>query len=113
MKFLPPLSGTLAVIALIGAGVSLIGGIVAWPGRGRPGFAFALAGLLLGAVAFLIPYHQLQVVYALPFIHDITTDMENPPAFVALAELKAGTENGVEYGGPEIADQQRPGPARR
>ena len=42
-------------------------------------------------------------------IHDITTDTETPPAFVAILPLRAGVPNSVEYGGPELAAQQRTG----
>jgi uncharacterized protein (DUF1499 family) len=42
-----------------------------------------------------------------PAIHDITTDTDQPPEFVALRELREGARNPVEYGGPEIAAQQR------
>lgn len=44
---------------------------------------------------------------SLPFIHDITTDTENPPAFKAVLPLRADADNPSEYGGPEIAEQQK------
>jgi uncharacterized protein (DUF1499 family) len=40
-------------------------------------------------------------------IHDITTDTETPPAFVAILPLRAGAPNLADYGGPEITAQQR------
>ena len=40
-------------------------------------------------------------------IHDITTDTDNPPAFVALHALRMTTWNGPEYGGAEIARIQK------
>jgi uncharacterized protein (DUF1499 family) len=42
-----------------------------------------------------------------PAIHDISTDVENPPAFSAVAPIRRGAPNPVEYGGPAIAEQQR------
>ena len=42
-----------------------------------------------------------------PPIHDITTDTENPPAFVAVAKLRGPKDNPVEYSGPEAAAQQK------
>ena len=42
-----------------------------------------------------------------PPIHDITTDTANPPSFVAILPLRAGAANPPEYGGREVADQQR------
>jgi uncharacterized protein (DUF1499 family) len=40
-------------------------------------------------------------------IHDISTDTDNPPAFVAIAELRGPNDNPVEYSGPDTAQQQR------
>jgi uncharacterized protein (DUF1499 family) len=40
-------------------------------------------------------------------IHDITTDTEDPPRFVALHALRLKTFNGPEYGGERIARIQK------
>jgi hypothetical protein len=42
-----------------------------------------------------------------PPIHDISTDTDDPPPFVAVAPLRKDARNAVEYGGPEVAAQQR------
>ena len=42
-----------------------------------------------------------------PPIHDVTTDPEDPPAFVAVVARRAGARNPVEYAGPAVAAQQR------
>ena len=42
-----------------------------------------------------------------PAIHDITTDPDNPPAFVAILPLRTGAANPPEYGGGVVAAQQR------
>jgi uncharacterized protein (DUF1499 family) len=42
-----------------------------------------------------------------PRIHDITTDTDHPPAFVAVLPLRATAPNTTDYGGPEVAAQQR------
>ncbi|MEE4186242.1 MAG: DUF1499 domain-containing protein [Gammaproteobacteria bacterium] len=39
-------------------------------------------------------------------IHDISTDTADPPAFVAVAELRGPNDNPAEYAGPETAAQQ-------
>jgi uncharacterized protein (DUF1499 family) len=46
---------------------------------------------------------------AAPLIHDITTDTNNPPPFVALQPERATSENGAAYGGPAVATQQKRG----
>ena len=40
-------------------------------------------------------------------IHDITTDTENPPQFVALHALRLTTFNGPEYAGRKVASIQK------
>jgi uncharacterized protein (DUF1499 family) len=45
----------------------------------------------------------------LPPIHDITTDLDDPPAFEAILPLRAGAPNPAAYGGPEVAAAQRAG----
>jgi uncharacterized protein (DUF1499 family) len=46
---------------------------------------------------------------SVPRIHDISTDTENPPAFVAVLPLRAGAENTAAYGGKALAEEQRKG----
>lgn len=49
-------------------------------------------------------------VYAakeLPPIHDITTDVANPPVFVNATLLRPEGSNSLTYGGPKLAQQQK------
>ena len=62
-----------------------------------------------GLVVTWIPCQWGRTVQRVPMIHDITTDTETPPVFVAILPLRAGAPNTAEYGGPEIAAQQRAG----
>lgn len=65
-----------------------------------------------GAVAFgivSVPWRMLRAARALPPIHDITTDTNDPPAFVALHDRRPGAVNSVEYGGPQVAAKQQAG----
>jgi uncharacterized protein (DUF1499 family) len=71
------------------------------------GVGVPAAALLLGLGAAFLPWRLMQGARAVPPIHDITTDLEDPPAFVAIAPLRAGASNPVEYAGPETADAQR------
>ncbi|MEL7298431.1 MAG: DUF1499 domain-containing protein [Pseudomonadota bacterium] len=43
---------------------------------------------------------------AVPPIHDISTDLVNPPEFVLLAADRANARNPLEYAGAEVAKQQ-------
>jgi uncharacterized protein (DUF1499 family) len=95
--------------ALAGAALTVVGALLArGPGWGRRlALAAALAVLAVGTVA--VPWQWRRTARAVPPIHDITTDTENPPAFVALRDRRPGARNPVEYGGPEVAAQQRAG----
>lgn len=87
------LSAVLAVLALLRT-----------PHRG---LRAAVLGFGLGLVAVGVPWSYARVARSVPAIHDITTDTANPPTFVAILPLRADAPNPAEYGGPEIARQQR------
>ncbi|WP_411358355.1 DUF1499 domain-containing protein [Pseudidiomarina salilacus] len=76
--------------------------------RPRGGKLALLTVAALAAFAsFYLPYQQLQTAQSVPAIHDISTDLDNPPVFVAVAPLRADAPNPVEYAGAETAEQQR------
>jgi uncharacterized protein (DUF1499 family) len=92
----------------IAAGVaSLVGLIAASLGVARGAAAFALMGLLVSLIVVGMPWTQLRRARRVPRIHDITTDTEHPPPFVAVLPLRASAPNKADYGGPEVAAQQR------
>ena len=68
-----------------------------------------ITALCLGLLAAAPPAILLAQAKSLPRIHDVTTDMADPPTFVALMEMRKKTPNGAAYGGEEIAAQQRQG----
>ncbi|HEU4700817.1 MAG TPA: DUF1499 domain-containing protein [Gemmatimonadales bacterium] len=90
-----------------GIAAMVLGALALLLGRRRGPVGLALAGLLLGAVAFAIPYIGARQARRVPPIHDITTDTENPPRFLAVLSKRVGAKNPVSYGGEEIARQQR------
>ena len=92
---------------LVVAFIALVGAWITRPGTPSRGFALALAGVVIAAAAFCVPFAMLQSAKKSPPIHDITTDMENPPRFVAIIPLRTGSANPVEYQGESIAQQQR------
>lgn len=96
-------------IGLAAAAVSLIGIGVAGFGGARRSSAAALVGLVIALLIVHVLWQWKQTALRVPPIHDITTDTENPPAFVAILPLRAGAPNPAVYGGPEIAAQQRAG----
>jgi len=59
------------------------------------------------AVAIAMPLNMMNKAKSVPPIHDISTDLVNPPEFVAIAPLRADAPNPVAYDGIETAEQQR------
>ncbi|MEO1035750.1 MAG: DUF1499 domain-containing protein [Pseudomonadota bacterium] len=94
----------LAALGLIAAIGALLAGRIGHPKR-----------LGLGSVVALVVCGALLVQFgvwaqranSVPSIHDITTDTEDPPAFVAIAPLRADAPNPVDYAGESVAEQQR------
>jgi uncharacterized protein (DUF1499 family) len=69
----------------------------------------AAAALFVGIAIPGVPYLAQRASDAAPRINDVTTDPENPPAFVAILPLRVGSPNPPGYGGPETARRQREG----
>jgi uncharacterized protein (DUF1499 family) len=97
-----------AAYAGIAAGLlGLIGMLLARPGGTRRGFYRALAAFVIGLVVLGVPLSYLWKARSVPPIHDVTTDTENPPQFLAVRPLRADDPNPASYGGPDVAGQQR------
>lgn len=63
----------------------------------------------LGLLTGYVPWQHRQQARALPKIHDISTDLINPPLFVKILPLRASAPNPAAYGGPEVAAAQKIG----
>ncbi|MBZ6378215.1 hypothetical protein B5C34_00970 [Pacificimonas flava] len=97
-------------IAAIAAAAFAILGIIALIlafARKRPKTA-AIAAILIGGAGFLAPASMAAQAGNLPFIHDITTDTDDPPAFVDVVPLRADAPNPAAYD-PAVAEQQKAG----
>ena len=74
----------------------------------------ALWAMVLGLVPVALPLLTVgQDNFHRPPIHDITTDFQEPPQFEAAVSLRADKDHSLEYGGEEVASQQRNEPAYR
>ena len=87
--------------------ISLIGMVFTRPGGRYSGLTMAVMGGVVGFLVFWHPYDLLRTARSVPPIHDITTDTGNPPQFKTLVPTRADAPNGYEYGGPDIARQQK------
>src|SRR2546425_4362576 len=72
----------------------------------RGGVSPALTPLVPGAVLVGIP-GRFGLGTPKPAIHDITTDTQQPPQYVAVLPLRAKAPNTTVYGGEAIAARQR------
>jgi uncharacterized protein (DUF1499 family) len=91
-----------AVVAGAGGALCLIVAIVSivlHKGEFFTRSAAVVAGLVVGVFAFYVPYSMQQTARAVPPIHDITTDINNPPAFEAALALReaTGASNPADY----------------
>jgi len=90
--------GALAVLALL---ISWFRGAAHWR---APALRAAVVGFIPALVIMLIVG---PAGFKVPAIHDISTDTQDPPEFVAAKQERSATENTLVYGGPELARQQR------
>ena len=75
----------------------------------RRALVFGMHGLIIGALVCGVPWYLLSEGGKLPPIHDITTDTDKPPRFVAVLKLRKDAPNTAEYAGAELAAQQKKG----
>jgi uncharacterized protein (DUF1499 family) len=83
-------AGAAAVLAILWVIFSAIS-------RSMEGLMSFILALVLAIGAAYMPLNMRATAAKLPFIHDITTDTANPPAFVAIAPLRADAKNGIDY----------------
>jgi len=89
--------------------VAAVAALYSFRARRYLGLFLALLAAVGGAASFAVPLGWKFTAQRLPRIHDITTDITNPPAFVTMLPLRKDAPNPAGYGGPEIAALQRSG----
>jgi hypothetical protein len=67
----------------------------------------ARIGLAVLALVAALLVARLIFSRFVPPIHDISTDLEDPPVFVAVLPLRAKAPNAATHGGPRVAALQR------
>jgi uncharacterized protein (DUF1499 family) len=91
--------------ALAGGALSLLGAILSKGARGA--YMPGVIGTVIALAFAYVPWQWQQTVNRVPRIHDITTDTDNPPQFVAAAKLRKEGDHPVSYDGPEVAAEQK------
>jgi uncharacterized protein (DUF1499 family) len=112
------LAVVLACALVVGGFPALLAGVIASRGRSAPApRALTLAALAAAALLLLVFGFWARRLAGVPPIHDISTDLADPPAFVAVVPLRerSGAVNPPAYlaeamgrDGPiDVADAQR------
>jgi hypothetical protein len=95
------------IASLAACVVCLLATVGGWVRRQRAGRGYAYVGLLLSLICAGVPLFHYAQARRVPAIHDITTDTAHPPAFVALAAVRAAAPNGLAYAGAAVAAAQQ------
>ena len=94
-----------AYAGLLALALAVIG--LAFSRKTRLVVVAGVLAIIIGAIMVYIPLGLKQTADTLPKIHDITTDVDNPPQFVAVAALRGANDHPVTYDGAEVAAQQK------
>jgi hypothetical protein len=93
--------------SLVGAFLALLAAVATRPGTRRRGFLASVLAIIIGVAAWgSATYWQFAARQAPP-IHDVTTDVTDPPTWVTLRNQRVNSPNGTDYGGPDVAALQR------
>jgi uncharacterized protein (DUF1499 family) len=99
----------LGLLASLVALVSAVIGLVATRDGRVSGRGGALAGLLVAIVILAVAVNGASSGRGLPRINDISTDLDDPPRFVAALELGPNHGRDMDYPGESFARQQMAG----
>lgn len=101
--------GVAGLAGLTAVALALAGIVLALPSRAWRSVGGSALALLIGLFAAWMPLVMAYSAAAVPRIHDVTTDTDRPPQWVALKPQRAAAENGAVYGGPTVAALQKRG----
>jgi uncharacterized protein (DUF1499 family) len=74
--------------------------------RAGAGAVLSALGIVISLVAAAPTLGAVWTVKHVPLINDITTDVENPPQFVAILPLRKDAPTPAQYPGKDVATQQ-------
>jgi len=96
-----------ALPVLVAAGLAFICGLIAFVTKDVKAGVLAFAAGLAAAGAGAVPLKMRADFKANPFIHEVTTDFDDPPAIIAAAEMPR--TNPAEYRGGDPVPQSPDG----
>lgn len=92
--------------AVLALAMGLIAGLDVWV-TGRQGAPRIIFGLVVSLGLLAIPASIAWIAKQWPEINDVTTDVADPPAFVAVQEVRPAGANPIAYPAAQFADVQR------
>ncbi len=94
---------------VLAAGLGALIGIVAlvWSLRAGEAKGRALLAIVIGGAVAAFPMALRKLARSVPPIHDISTDLADPPVFAAVVPLRGTSSNPVVAPTPERSEQQR------
>lgn len=95
-----------ACVAALGGLVSLLGALATRPGTGRRGFGLSLLGVILALAGAGVVARWYATAKKVPPIHDISTDLTNPPEFVAVLPARAKAPNSAVWDTSTVSQQR-------
>jgi uncharacterized protein (DUF1499 family) len=90
-----------AVVTLVGLVLAIVRRV---PNRAM---VMGFVGVVIAGITAYVPYHLRQTANTVPAIHDITTDLANPPAFVRAAADRKKDDHPVTYDGLKVGEMQK------
>ena len=97
-----------AYVGIAAVALGAVAAVLASRAQRRSALGVAAAALVAGLIAAVVPYSWQRRAQSVPPIHDITTDLENPPLFDAVVPLRAEAPNTLDRP-PILVQQQREG----
>lgn len=97
--------GFYVAVAAVALGLATV--VPTRPGDRRRGFVAAFLAIVIGVAGAWVPVSWFLWSQQLPVINDISSDIADPPAMVALLPLRRGAPNPPAYPGAAAAVLQR------
>ena len=105
-----PVAFNVLIVAYAAAALAVALGLYASIGvwrYGKPGAARILVGAGLGLAILVSPAVVIALAKGYPELNDVTTDIADPPHYRALAEVRTGMANPVDYPREAFAELQK------
>ncbi|MDP6675184.1 MAG: DUF1499 domain-containing protein [Gammaproteobacteria bacterium] len=87
--------------------VTTVGIVISMGTAGEASALYSWSALTISIIIISTTMSQRPDTSGAPPIHDLTTDISNPPAFIAILPLRAEAPNPPEYAGADTAEQQQ------